>query len=55
LDAIYNDDPEVKRYKADGHEIKITSNVVLRPGVYTLGITAEYERLLEISANLLDL
>jgi hypothetical protein len=55
LDAIYNDDPEVKRYKVDGHEIKITSNVVLRPGVYTLGITAEYERLLEISANLLDL
>lgn len=55
MDAIYNDDPEIKIYKAEGREIKITSNVVLKEGIYTLGITAEYERLLEISAKILDI
>lgn len=54
-DAIYNDDPETKTYTAEGREITITSNVVLKDGVYTLGITAEYEKLLEISAKILDI
>ena len=31
----------------EGHELKITSNVALIQGEYTLGITAEYHRLLE--------
>lgn len=55
MDAIYNDDPEVKTYTVEGREIEITSNVVLKEGVYTLGITAEYEKLLEISAKILDI
>lgn len=54
IDAIYNDDPEVKVIKAEGREIEITSNVVLVDGIYTLGITAEYERLLESSAEIID-
>lgn len=49
LEAVYNDDPEIKTYNIDGHDIDITSNVVLRPSTYTLGITSEYERLLYIS------
>lgn len=46
LEAVYNDDPEIKEYNIEGHTLKITSNVVLRPSTYTLGITNEYEALL---------
>ena len=55
LDAIYNDDPEVKTYTVEGRKLDITSNVFLKEGFYTLGITAEYEKLLEISAKILDI
>lgn len=53
-EAVYNDKPEIPHYKIDGHDLKITSNVVLRESTYTLGITAEYERLLEISQKGVD-
>ena len=46
---VYNDTPEVTKYNIEGREIEITSNVVLRNSTYTLGITAEYEKLLEIA------
>lgn len=55
MEAIYNDNPEIKTYKIDGREIAITSNVVLKEGTYTLGIAAEYEKLLSISAKILDI
>lgn len=48
LEAVYNDDPEIKTYTIEGHELKITSNVMLRDSTYTLGITNEYEKLLAI-------
>ena len=48
LEAIYNDKPEITEYEIDGHKLRITSNVVLRPSTYTLGITDEYERLLAL-------
>ena len=49
LEAVYNDFPDITSYEVDGHKIDITSNVVLRPSTYTLGITDEYEYLLFIS------
>lgn len=49
LEAVYNDFPEITDYEVDGHKLHITSNVVLRPSTYTLGITNEYEYLLKIS------
>lgn len=55
IEAVYNDDPEIKQYMVDGHDIEITSNVVLRDSTYTLGITAEYERLLQISQKTIDM
>lgn len=54
-EAVYNDIPEVTKYSVEGREIAITSNVVLRNSTYTLGITAEYERLLEISHEGIDI
>jgi hypothetical protein len=55
IEAVYNDTPEITKYYIDGHEISITSNVVLRESTYTLGITAEYEKLLQISHKGIDI
>lgn len=46
LEAVYNDRPEITSWEVDGHTIPITANVVLRPSSYTLGLAADYERLL---------
>ena len=46
LEAVYNDNPAVAEYTAEGRTGKITSNVCLRHSTYTLGLTAEYKRLL---------
>lgn len=49
LEAIYNDDPEISYYeRPDGVAVPISSNVYLQPSTYTLGLTAEYRRLLEL-------
>ena len=50
LEAIYNDQPKQPYYKRkDGVLVPITSNVYLQPSTYTLGLTAEYRRLLEVN------
>ena len=49
LEAVYNDKPKDPYYiREDGTPIPITSNLYLRPSTYTLGLTAEYRRLIEI-------
>lgn len=45
LEAVYNDGI-CQVVNVDGHDLVITDNVCLKPSTYTLGITAEYERLL---------
>lgn len=47
-EAVYNDEP-YGIYEAEGREIFITKNVVIRPSTYTLGITGDYMRLIEKS------
>ena len=46
LEAVYNDNPEQRDIVRDGHQLEVTSNVVIRPSTYTLGLTADYKRLL---------
>ena len=47
LEALYNDRPEIDRWEVEpGRYVGIVSNVVLRESTYTLGLTAEYLRLL---------
>ena len=46
LEAVYNDDPQIKEWTEDGHKIVITPNVNLKPSTYTLGLAEEYDRLL---------
>lgn len=48
LETVYNDKPEITKYKnKDGKTIEITKNVVLRPTTYAVGITKEYEEILQ--------
>ena len=53
-ESIYNDNPEITQYVVDGKTLDITSNVVIKDSTYTLGITAEYERLLNDSKFFVD-
>lgn len=53
-ESVYNDKPEIDSVEREGRTIKITPNVVIRDSTYTLGITAEYESLLENSRLPLD-
>lgn len=50
LEAIYNDDPAadgITRWEAEpGKFVEISANVTLRPSTYTLGLAADYLRLL---------
>lgn len=49
IESVYNDEPEITSYEIDGKIIAITSNVVLKDSTYTLGVTADYRRLLDES------
>lgn len=48
-ESVYNDVPEITEYTVDGHVLRITPNVVIRPSTYKLNITDEYRRLLYLS------
>ena len=45
-ESLFNDDIDYTII-VDGHELRITDNVVIRGSSYTLGITAEYEAILK--------
>ena len=53
LEAVYND-TEYGTVSIDGHDLRITANVYLKPSTYTLGITNEYEYLLSVSGIPVD-
>lgn len=46
-ESVYNDRPATTEYKAEGHTLHITTNVLIRDSEYTLGLTAEYAQLLK--------
>lgn len=46
-ESKYNDLKEPIKYKIDGHELEITSNIYISDSTYTLGITDEYMWLLQ--------
>ena len=45
-ESIYNDDPEIKEIRIQGHTLPIISNIAILESTYTLGLTEEYRRLL---------
>lgn len=53
VSAKYNDFPEVEYIEREGRRIEITSNVVLVPTTYKLGITDEYELILRDAKEML--
>lgn len=53
-EAVYNDDPEPKEIKIGRHVLPITPNVCIKESTYSLGVTEEYEELLESSKEVFD-
>lgn len=56
-EAVYNDDPSADGFDTvniDGHDIKITRNVCIKESTYTLGIRADYARLLDNAHSILE-
>ena len=51
VEAVYNDFPPMKHYNIKGHDIEITSNIMLLESTYTLGLTEEYRRLINLLSN----
>lgn len=45
-ESIFNDDVDML-LDIDGHQIRITDNIVIEPSTYTLGLTAEYLAILQ--------
>ena len=45
-ESIYNDHPPIDHMMIDGHRLEIGPNIYIKPSTYTLGITADYERIL---------
>ena len=54
-ESVYNDRPEIKKLNVDGHELYISSNVLIRDSTYTLGVTGEYRKILNNPTIWLDL
>lgn len=53
-EAVYNDAPNLGPLNIDGHVLEITSNVAILPSTYRLGITGEYERIIDYWKSYLD-
>lgn len=53
VEVIYNDHETVS-IQIEGREVKLTSNVAIVQSTYTLGITDEYQNLLEICKKTID-
>ena len=53
-DLVYNDDPDCLPLTIDGRTLEITKNVAILDGDYTLGLTAEYARLLGYEMEAVD-
>ena len=54
-ESVYNDQPDIAELHVDGHIQEITSNVLIRPSTYTLGVTGEYRKILNNPQIWLDL
>lgn len=56
-EAKYNDDPladGIDIVNVDGLDIKITRNLCIKESTYTLGLTADYKRILEDSQRVME-
>lgn len=46
-EVVYNDLTEPYHVDVDGHDVEITKNVFIVPSEYTLGVTDEYQRMID--------
>lgn len=52
--SCYNDLTEVKYYEVDGHKIMYGSNIAMYPSSYTLGLSSDYDYLLQRYAEKME-
>ena len=45
-ESVYNDIAEPFYITRDGHRLRVTSNIVIRPSTYTVSTTTEYAQIL---------
>ena len=50
-ESIFNDDIDMI-IESEGHRLRITDNIVIKPSTYTLGLTAEYRAILDGLADI---
>lgn len=50
-ESRYNDEPEIKEYKVGWRSVPVVSNVYIKDSTYTLSLTVEYARLLDLLMN----
>lgn len=50
-ESVFNDNIDFTINK-DGHTVRITDNIVIKPSTYTLGLTAEYKAILDGLADI---
>lgn len=54
LEAYYNDSPEITEYTVDGNKLRITSNLYLKAGEYTVGKLGIIKRICNLNKSDLD-
>ena len=50
-ESIFNDHPDITSFRIQGHDVPITSNVVILDSTYTVNTTIEYRMLINFLAN----
>ena len=50
-ESIFNDHPDITSCRIQGHDVPITSNVVILDSTYTVSTTIEYRMLINFLAN----
>lgn len=50
-ESRYNDDPDIKEYRVGSRSVPVISNVYIKDSTYTLSLTVEYARLLDMLMN----
>ena len=52
--SCYNDLTEIKYYEIDNHKIMYASNIAMYPNSYTLGLSGDYDYLLQKYAEKME-
>lgn len=52
--SVYMDYEDLQTYEIDGHTVSYGSNIAMYPASYTLGLSADYEKLLYLFSDIME-